>query len=400
MKSLPLLALFFVFALRPLCAAEQLVVNVTHDLEIARPSETISVSWADVAKALPGAQIQHLAVKDASGASVPFQVTNVNAVAKGQAYGELLFQYSFKAGEKSAAFTIEKIEAMTPVFPSKAYCRYVPERLDDFAWENDKIAHRIYGPALAAPAAGSGKEVLITSAIDVWAKRVDYPIIDRWYNKGHDQYHTDQGEGMDLYQAGISRGCGGTGIWDGKQLYVSRNYKSWKVIANGPVRAVFELTYDSWDANGSVYTEVKRFSLDAGSQLSQVESTFVAEKGSKNFTIAIGVNKNSGDKNQENKSSQTAKKDEGWFTQWEIEKTNGSLGEAVIVASAPVKEITADNVNHLVVVDAVSGQPVRYFIGAGWSKRGDFATQADWDRYVAAFAARAKAPVRVSVAAK
>jgi hypothetical protein len=28
----------------------------------------------------------------------------------------------------------------------------VQERLDDFAWENDRIGHRTYGPALAAPA--------------------------------------------------------------------------------------------------------------------------------------------------------------------------------------------------------------------------------------------------------
>lgn len=28
-----------------------------------------------------------------------------------------------------------------------AACRFVPERMDDFAFENDKVAFRIYGPA-------------------------------------------------------------------------------------------------------------------------------------------------------------------------------------------------------------------------------------------------------------
>jgi hypothetical protein len=84
----------------------------------------------------------------------------------------------------------------------------VQERLDDFAWENDRIGHRTYGPALAAPAPpGSGKEVLVTSGLDLWFKRVDYPIIDRWYNKGHDHYHKDEGEGMDMYNVGKSRGA-------------------------------------------------------------------------------------------------------------------------------------------------------------------------------------------------
>ncbi len=74
-----------------------------------------------------------------------------------------------------------------PPFPTKTFARYVPERLDDFAWENDRIAHRIYGPALETAAAGGFQ--MIASGIDVWSKRVRYPIVDRWYLKSHDNYH-------------------------------------------------------------------------------------------------------------------------------------------------------------------------------------------------------------------
>ena len=92
---------------------ERLLVTVTHDLALARPAETITMPWADVNKALPGAQLQHLVVKDAAGHSLPYQVTNVDPEAKdpkgvGIAYGELLFQHDFAAGEKSATFTVER----------------------------------------------------------------------------------------------------------------------------------------------------------------------------------------------------------------------------------------------------------------------------------------------------
>ncbi len=40
-----------------------------------------------------------------------------------------------------------------------------------------------------------------------------------------------------MYETGRSRGCGGTGVWDGATLFVSRNWKTWKVLANGPVRS-------------------------------------------------------------------------------------------------------------------------------------------------------------------
>src|SRR4051812_10166887 len=81
-------------------AAEKVAVTASHDLEAERPSETIAIPWADVSRALPGALIQKIAVKDSAGRVLAHQVTNVAPLAKdptgaGVAYGELLFQYNF-----------------------------------------------------------------------------------------------------------------------------------------------------------------------------------------------------------------------------------------------------------------------------------------------------------------
>jgi hypothetical protein len=279
----------------------------------------------------------------------------------------------------------------------KAFARLVPERLDDFAWENDKIAHRTYGPALAAPAEGSGKEVLVTSGLDVWCKRVSYPIVDRWYNKGHDHYHTDEGEGMDMYQVGPSRGCGGTGIWDGKTLHVARNFKSARVLANGPIRAIFELTYDTWAANGIYVTETKRFIVDAGHNLDRIESTFTATGNTKELTVAIGLNKNPADRGQEPQIAVARDESAASLTQWVAQKSNGELGTAVFVPSAVFTGYAEDDRNLLVLAKVVPGQPLAYFAGAGWSKAGEFTTQQAWLDYVAVQAARAKSPISVKL---
>ena len=106
------------------CAADRLTVTVTHNLDQPRPSETITIPWTEVNRVLPGALLQHIEVKDAAGRVLPYQVTNVAPQAKdpknvGIAYGDLIFQHNFAAGEKKATFTVEKIEAMAPPFPSK-----------------------------------------------------------------------------------------------------------------------------------------------------------------------------------------------------------------------------------------------------------------------------------------
>jgi len=379
-------------------AAERLTITLQHDLDIARPSETVTVPWSEVNKALPHALVQKIAVRDASGRVVPHQVTNVAPQAKdpqnvGIAYGELIFQHSFKAGEKSATYTVEKIDGVAPVFAAQTFARYVPERLDDFGWENDKIGHRTYGPALAAPApAGVVKEVLVTSGLDLWFKRVPYPIVDRWYNKGHDHYHHDEGEGMDMYNVGRSRGAGGTGVWDGGKLYVSTNYASWKVLANGPVRSIFELSYAAWDAAGLPVTETKRFTVDAGQQLDMIESTF-SYAGDKPLTIAVGLNKTPSDKGQ---SPQIATKREGKvLLQWVEQASNGAFGTAVIVPTA--QGFAEDNLNELILAPTTAGKPLRYYAGGAWSRAGEITSREQWESYVANAAARAANPVRTTL---
>jgi hypothetical protein len=400
----PIAALvFFGSLVAPLVGAPRLTVTVTHDLSIARPAETITIPWSTIADSISGALLQHLQVTDSAGHVLPYQVTNIAPQAKdptgrGIAYGELIFQHDFAAGEKSATFTIESIETVAPVFPSKVFARYVPERLDDFGWENDKIGHRTYGPALAAPdEPKTGKEVLVTSGLDVWCKRVNYLIVDRWYNKGHDHYHKDEGEGMDMYGVGPSRGCGGTGIWDGKKLYVSRNYKTWKVLANGPVRAIFELSYDTWDAAGRKVSEVKRFTVDAGHNLDLIESTFTSDDASGPLAVAIGLNKTPADKGQEAQTDTSANSENVSLAQWVSQKTNGQLGTAVVVLPEEFTGFAEDERNNLVLTKVTPGKPLRYLAGAGWSKAGEFTSKESWNAYVADCAARLRSPVKVSV---
>ncbi len=185
---------------------------------------------------------------------------------------KLLFQVDLAPGE-TRTFYILDASALAAVPPPivKTMARYVPERYDDFAWESDRIAHRIYGQALIKA------EGTISSGADVWIKKDRGLIVDTMYATKH--YHEDNGSFMDDYRVGNSRGCGGLGIWDGKKLHVSSNWQNWKLITTGPIRSEFELTYDAWDAgNGRQVSEVKRFSIDAGSWLTKVSSTISSER--------------------------------------------------------------------------------------------------------------------------
>ncbi|WP_370678574.1 DUF4861 family protein [Comamonas sp. GB3 AK4-5] len=377
-------------------AAERMLVSVQHMLKAARPSETIAIPWAEVVRHLPGAQMLQLLVRDADGRTLPYQVTNVAPLAKdpkgeGQAYGELIFQHDFAAYEQQARFTIEKTATVAPPFPTQTFARYVPERLDDFAWENDRVGHRTYGPALAEPApAGSDKEVLVASGIDIWFKRVSYPIIDRWYRKGH--YHRDDGEGLDMYSVGHTRGAGGTGIWSGGRLFVSRNYTGWHVITNGPIRTVFELRYDSWDAGGVAVSEVKRFTVDAGHLFDTVDSIFTAPS-SQTLPVALGLNKKPAYAAQTPSIATYRAPDT--LMQWVRQRSAGDFGTAIILPGA--EGYAADADNELILAKAKTGQPLRYHLGAAISWSGEITTATAWQAYVQAYRQRVASPVHIEL---
>ncbi|HTQ32459.1 MAG TPA: DUF4861 family protein [Opitutaceae bacterium] len=395
MKTPPraLLVLFALASVAGLRAAvDKFTVTVTNDLDIARPAEVIVVPWGEIAGRLPPHTLpSHIAVKDAGGALVPDQLINFRPEERRDYYQSLIFQHDFAAGEHTATFTIEKTDAPIPPFPAKVFARYVPERFDDFAWENDRIAHRIYGQALETPVAG--KDQMVSSGVDVWAKRVRYPIVDRWYLMGH--YHEDTGEGLDMYDVGTSRGDGGTGIWDGKALHVSHNWKTWKVLANGPVRVVFELTYEPWDAgNGVMVAETKHFIVDAGHNLDDVTSTFTFQ-GHETLTVALGLGKHP--KAASDLTKQSDEK-ESWLTVWE-KYPRASIGCAVAVDPDAFAGFAEDGLNHLLLANVKSGQPLHYFLGACWDKSGDFAAKDDWSSYVAAAVERAQSPLKVSFGA-
>ncbi len=146
--------------------------------------------------------------------------------------------------------------------------RQVPERLDDFAFENDKVAFRFYGPALKDAAENNGA--------DCWLKRVDYPIIDKWYREHSEgkSYHEDTGEGYDPYHVGASLGCGGVALWQSNaedKLHQPNVYQRVDIIEKTPEKVVFELEYHWQEAD---VREIKRITLQKGDQLYKAESCF------------------------------------------------------------------------------------------------------------------------------
>ena len=362
-------------------AAGQLTVKATNKLQIPRASQTIELSGKDLTS-LNARNLEMIHVKDSSGKEVLCQAvdTDFDDYHKPDV---VIFQADFAAGEtKTFTVTTGRKQAYKKD-DFKAYGRFVRERFDDFAWENDLIAHRTYGTALIT---WKG-EPLTSSAIDIWSKNTSKLVINDWYMV--DNYHSDQGEGCDDYSAGATRGDGGIGIWTGNKLVPPINFTDSRVLANGPIRVLFELDYPAFEANGTKLTETLRVSLDAGSQMDHYVATFKGGNGP--LTAAVGLKKVSGEQQDFNA-------DQGALTSWEpMEKNMGMQGVAAIVDPKSAEKQTEDAHNNLVVVKTDANGSVSYWAGFAWDRPGRITSQDAWKKYVSDFAQGVSSPIEVSV---
>jgi rhamnogalacturonyl hydrolase YesR len=250
----------------------------------------------------------------------------------------------------------------------QAFVRYMPEANGNILWENDRIGFRVYG---------SPVKDRVSSGIDVWTKSVDYPITNKWYdlNNQGQEYHIDRGEGCDFFHVGFTRGNGGTAIWNNNKPYVSQPYATHKILKNTEEEIAFELNFEPWGTDDFKVSEKKVISMKMGDNFFKVISTFQTDS-KKSLTVGIGINYA---KNPEIITD--AKK--GSLTIWESYlPQNGELGTSIIVKPSDFKEFAEYEKEKYLLVNVKSGKPIKYYVGAGWSKATQFKTKQDWLDYV------------------
>ena len=273
----------------------------------------------------------------------------------------------------------------------RTLARFVPERLDDFAWENDLVAFRTYGPALRPGPENSG--------IDCWFKRVPYPVMDKWYIEDRTRlpygkipkpYHDDQGEGYDLYKVGNTRGCGGISAWADGKLYNSDTFVAQRVLENSPQRVVFELDYAS-DFQGKTLRETKRITLIMGQHFFQADSRFTIDGKAAEVDVAIGLMP------QVAGTNANFSPESGIMSLWETMDGLG-VGTGVVIDPARVVKMLnhtdADGQTQaLCLARTDASGHIRWFSGFGWEGRGIITQAAEWNKHLAQFAGKfAKTP--------
>ena len=359
MKNI-ILVLFSLVFLASCSSNKEMQITIENPSGFDRLTEVIEIPIDSIKDKVVLKDSSVYVVKNSAGEVIPSQVTYDR---------KLIFQPEVKANE------------------AKTFGRLVSERKDDFAWENDRVAFRIYAQTLIATDGPS-------NGLDIWYKRTNDLVINKWYEadlSGKQSYHNDNGEGLDDYKVGRSLGAGAMAPYVNGKLWLNDNFTADEVLDNGPLRTTFKLSYNDIDVDGKKYNESRTFSIDAGSQLTKVVQAYGVNEP---MQVAAGIVK------RESGDSVIAAVDKGYIIYGEpkSEKVEGIylsllFPEGISESVVDSYEVGKSKYSHVLAVTTQQPKkPVTYYTGYGWAKFG-FPTIGDFETYIQNFADGLKQPL-------
>ena len=378
---------------------EHYTLSIKNELEVQRNSESVAIYMSDLDN-ITVELFSRLVVTDAlTGTILPSQLIDED---QDGGSDMMIFQPVLDPGEMRDYYLVTltdsgNLHEMTV----STFSRFVPERTDDYAWENDRVAFRTYGPVAQKMVEDGLPGGTLTSGIDCWLKRVNYPIIDKWYKKYEEStgsYHEDTGEGLDNFHVGASRGCGGIGIWDEEEqlMLTSKNFTEWNTLAIGPVRTQFELVYAPWQAGNILVEEKKIISLDLGSNLTRYEVIIASDDPVETITTGLTLHEKDGQIRVD--------EEQGLFSYWQSHG-DSELGMGIVVEAKYLSGYTehlvdeTDQSHLLVHLKPMEGRVV-YYAGFGWEKSGQFRSEEEWIKHLQDYSERLNSPLIVEINAE
>ncbi len=215
-------------------------------------------------------------------------------------WDELAFVYSFQPNEKVRLEMEVVPDSIVPEFESRTNIRFAKllesgqleellsaERLQSAdtkitskkfqmegpAWENDKVAYRNYFDR--------------RNAMDIFGKKTDQMVLD---SVGvNENYHELQDWGMDILNVGESLGAGSIALLINDSLYriCQSCLSKYQLVTEGPVRSVFELTYNDFNVDDRSYDLTHEISIWAGSYAYDSKVTLNNARGDERLVLGI-----------------------------------------------------------------------------------------------------------------
>ena len=427
--------------------AQTATIVVSNSTSASR-TELIELSMSDVKAKLAGAtpkKGEAYIVKNKRGQQIGTQITHD---------GKLLIDASVRPNG-TATYTL----SIGKPYPQKVWTTgaLYKIRKDDIAWENDRCAYRVYGPALQK----TGERSFGT---DIWVKNTPDTVVYERYIKdmnGNIQgdkidakartlekqakdfaaqakaeknstkaaklekqskalqeqakalwaesrevdittsFHLDHGNGLDPYRVGATLGIGAPSLMVGKTQYLPYCWKTYKILDNGPLRFTVELSYNpSTIGDMKNVVEHRIISLDKGSNFNKMTVWYDGLTTPTDFATGFPIH-------EEDTESKTFAKD---YVSYADPTDNIEVNQSQVYVGVLFPN-GIDNTYYQLFDqkhDGATGHALglkhglkndekySYYFGAAWSKY-DVKSYAEWQLRIKEYLDALKTPLKVTI---
>lgn len=392
-------------------AADRVTITVSNPVKHARV-EMVEADANLIKKKLDMAET--IIVTDADGKEIPSQLT----------WDEKLI---FQAGVGAKGKSVYYVQKGTPqTYEVRAKGRLFTERQDEFGWENDCVAYRVYGHGGAV-----GYDLFNKSTsqlmLDYWyaseqnqeMRSVSKQLHERGYHDLADQvynafcYHIDHGKGMDCYTVGLTLGGGANALLNADgTLFMPQCYKTFEILDQGPLRFTVRFTYPEQEYEGKKVTETRLISLDAGSHFNRVTVSYEGLSQPVQMASGTVVHKS-------NPTAYVLSQENGYLGYEDLgdasvynakykEELGKQMGHIYIGLLYPQKDITTTyqaRENGIATGHVLATTIYRpstsytYYFGSGWNKNPStsFSSLSAWEAFLYDSAANVRNPLKLTL---
>lgn len=184
-----------------------------------------------------------------------------------EARTNIRFAKMLESGKLQELTSAERLQSADTKITSKKF------QMEGPAWENDKVAYRNYFDR--------------RNAMDIFGKKTGQMVLD---SVGiNENYHELQDWGMDILKVGSSLGAGSIALLINDSLYriCQSCLSKYQLVTEGPVRSVFELTYNDFNVDDRSYDLTHQISIWAGSYAYDSKVTLNNARGDERLVLGI-----------------------------------------------------------------------------------------------------------------
>lgn len=388
--------------------SQELKVEVTNPLQVARRDELIYIAEAELKKLAPDFSSKSFGVyqgttelasqyntSDPERIGLMFLIPVIEPKQKlvltirysQQAQQHTVFPKRVQAElSHKVGGHFENREYIGGTFQNTNYLRVPPEHKDHSwfiryegpGWESDQVGYRFYLDQ--------------RNATDVFGKLTKDVVLQQVGLDGFDSYHHLQPWGMDVMKVGKSLGIGSIGtLVQGKAERVAvTDSVTCRIAENGNIYADIVTRYYGWKAGSRRGALVSNLSIHAGTRASRQHLRVTGFDA-----ICTGIVKDTAATLLVDKGSAGAY---GYIATWGKQSLNqDNLGLAVLFRATDALAVTSDEFSHIVNLKVTQGEVMYYFLAAWEKEKEGITTQKAFEQYLQQLAQRLAQPLQIKI---